>query len=145
VKAEIFGADSNTVAKKNIFLQKQREKDRRMARRVKLWIALADLFLDTVLDEGDFRHIAAGVLKSEFTADEVHDILWYEVFPELQANLRHPFGEWAGFSDKWLERNLRVAEVPPSTPPDPEDHITKEIRRCWIEVCRFLPPEFNKT
>lgn len=70
--------------------------------RIPLWIALSDFYLDTELQDSDFRYIAKIILESPYTFEEVKTINTYEVFPVLQSNLLQPAGEWAGFNEKWL-------------------------------------------
>ena len=67
-----------------------------------IWIALSEFYLDTELQDSDFRHIALTILESPYTLDEVKKINKYEVFPILQVNLLSVAGEWAGFDEAWL-------------------------------------------
>ena len=50
-----------------------------MARRGPLWKALAELFLDTELDDAHYRYVARQVRSSGFTPREVREILWDEL------------------------------------------------------------------
>src|ERR1700750_3479702 len=70
--------------------------------RTPLWIALSDFYLDTELQDSDFRYIAKTILESPYTFEEVKTINTYEIFPVLQSNLLQPAGEWACFNEKWL-------------------------------------------
>lgn len=67
-----------------------------------IWIALSEFYLDTELQDSDFRHIALTILESPYTLDEVKKINKYEVFPILHVNLLSMAGEWAGFDKEWL-------------------------------------------
>ncbi|KFF21870.1 hypothetical protein [Chryseobacterium sp. JM1] len=67
-----------------------------------IWIALSDFYLDTELQDSDFRYIVKTILESPYTFEEVKTINTYEIFPVLQSNLLQPAGEWAGFNEKWL-------------------------------------------
>jgi len=67
-----------------------------------IWIALSDFYLDTELQESDFRHIAFKIIESPYSFEKVEEINKYEIFPVLQANLMSVAGEWAGFNEKWL-------------------------------------------
>lgn len=71
-----------------------------------IWIALSDFYLDTELQDFDFRYIAKTILESPYTFEEVKTINTYEVFPVLQSNLLQPAGEWAGFNEKWLVKAI---------------------------------------
>ena len=70
--------------------------------RTPLWIALSDFYLDTELQDSDFRYIAKTILESPYTFEEVKTINTFEVFPVLQSNLLQPAGEWAGLNEKWM-------------------------------------------
>ncbi|WP_223607739.1 hypothetical protein [Chryseobacterium sp. OSA05B] len=70
--------------------------------RTPVWIALSDFYLDTELQDSDFRYIAKTILESPYTFEDVKTINTYEVFPVLQSNLLQPAGEWACFNEKWL-------------------------------------------
>jgi hypothetical protein len=67
-----------------------------------IWIALSAFYLDTELEDADFREIAFAILNSPYSLDEVKRINKYEVFPVLQSNLLSAAGVWAGFDEKWL-------------------------------------------
>lgn len=71
-----------------------------------IWIALSEFYLDTELQDSDFRHIAFIILDSPYTFEEVKTINKYEVFPILQANLLGVAGEWAGFDENWLVEKI---------------------------------------
>nr|WP_156924892.1 hypothetical protein [Marinomonas ushuaiensis] len=54
-------------------------------------------------------------MESGFKQEEVHNILWKEVFPAVGDNLRCVAGEWAGFNSEWLkERILSVTQEQPT-------------------------------
>ncbi|MBC7919695.1 MAG: hypothetical protein H7Z75_01250 [Ferruginibacter sp.] len=74
-------------------------------KRIPVWHALSEFYLDTELDDGDFDRIAAVLMKSGFTLEEAKQIDLYEVFPLLQPNLLSVAGEWTGFDEKWLNEN----------------------------------------
>jgi hypothetical protein len=67
-----------------------------------IWIALSEFYLDTELQDWDFRHIALTILESPYSLEEVKRINKYEVFPVLQINLLSTAGVWAGFDEEWL-------------------------------------------
>ena len=75
-------------------------------KRLPVWRALSDLFLDTELDQSDLQYIANRIRESGYTRQEVQEILWDEVFPALGDNLRITTGEWACFSDAWLQERI---------------------------------------
>lgn len=100
--------------------------------RLKIWRALSDLFLDTEIEDSTFKYIARAVSESGFSLSEVEDILWYEVYPVLESNLRSVAGVWEGWSDTWLLQNLPAAVRPAAIHGEPS--IIKEIKRCWLLV-----------
>lgn len=101
--------------------------------RLTLWIALSDLFLDTEVDERTVRHIAQTIDDSAFTLEQVEDILWYEVYPALESNLRSPAGMWSGWPDEWLKETIESTPRPASI--RGARSVINEIIRCWVLVC----------
>lgn len=75
-----------------------------IARRLPVWTALADLYLDTdaMLQVG---HISRTIAESDFDISEVQAILRWEVRPAFYRNLLQIAGEWAG----WHEDEVRCA------------------------------------
>lgn len=71
-----------------------------------IWIALSEFYLDTELQESDFKRIAFKINQSPYALDEVKDINKYEVFPVLQANSLSIAGDWAGFDEAWLVNKI---------------------------------------
>ena len=107
-----------------------------LERRRPLWEALSQLFLDTENQEADYRWIARCIRESGYTLSEVECVLWEEVFPVVEWNLRHPCGVWQGFRLEWLEQAIlgnqgkQFASQQPST--------ARFIREDWAKVCQFL-------
>lgn len=117
--------------------------------RLPLWKALSELFLDTELDDSDFKYIAHQVLRSNFSPREVNDILWNEVFPALGDNLRIVAGEWSGFRDRWLEE--RIVKVMSGVESGLVGYglitvrQTREIvAEAWHRVCEHLPEAYRR-
>lgn len=77
-----------------------------------LWIALSDLFLDTELQDYNYAYIAKAMKESEYSMDEIEDILMLEVFPVCIANLHSVAGEWAGFDEAWVCSTIIAAKRP---------------------------------
>jgi hypothetical protein len=71
-----------------------------------IWMAISEFYLDTKLQDADFRRIALIILESPYSFKEVKTINKYEVFPILQPNLLSPAGEWAGFDEDWLVEKI---------------------------------------
>ncbi|TZF96074.1 hypothetical protein FW781_11610 [Chryseobacterium panacisoli] len=71
-----------------------------------VWLALSDLYLDTELQEWQFQYMTGIFLKSPFSFEKIKKIDQYEIFPVLFSNLLNPAGEWAGFEEKRLVKNI---------------------------------------
>lgn len=74
-----------------------------IARRLPVWCALSDAFLDTELDERAYRQMAEVVCAQGFTAADSEAIFRDEVAPAVAYNLLSVAGEWAG----WPETTVR--------------------------------------
>ncbi len=111
-----------------------------MERRLNIWQALSEFFLDTELDETTYKYVVRAVTVSGYSRSEVKHILWQEVFPVLESNLRSVAGVWEGYPREWLKMNLQVSTntYPPSSSPE----IVTEINACWARLCELLPNEF---
>lgn len=100
--------------------------------KLKIWRALSDLFLDTEIEDYVFQYIARTVSECGLSLREAEDILWYEVYPVLEGNLRCVAGEWQGWSDDWLLQNLPARVRPNAIHGHPA--IIKEVKGCWQKV-----------
>lgn len=110
-------------------------------RRLALWRALSELFLDTEPDDVTFDYIARVVRESGYLPMQVKQVLWAELFPVLAGNLRSVAGEWAGWSDDWLLAHIKpVTELAPL---GGRGGVAREIRRCWQAVALRLPSDFE--
>lgn len=114
-----------------------------IAERRAVWIAQADLFLDTDVRLW-FAYIARVTAASKYTLEELEAICRDEVAPIVESNLLDIAGEWAGFPDEWLVNSIvsRLDEHPPA----PYRMDTDSIKQ-WRAVAhlvtrlRALPPE----
>ena len=70
--------------------------------RKSIWLALSEFYLDTELQDSDFRYIASKISESPYSIEEVKKINKYEIFPVLQVNLLSVAGVWSGFQEEWL-------------------------------------------
>ena len=111
------------------------------AERIEIWRALSDLFLDTEIDEVSFKYIARVIKNNNFTLSEVEHILWQEVYPVLEGNLRSVAGVWAGWPDEWLLQNMSISQEARPIHGDPS--IIGEIKRCWDQVLEQFPNSKN--
>ncbi|HDY98329.1 MAG TPA: hypothetical protein ENH72_07535 [Pseudomonas sabulinigri] len=118
-------------------------------KRIPLWSAFSELFLDTEVSTSTHTFIARQVLASELAPELVVDILWLEVFPALCDNLRSVAGEWAGFDEQWLcERILAVADrqVAAYSPLGlvAVNQVIDVVEVEWLACCAYLPTSFSK-
>ena len=67
-------------------------------RRLPVWHALSDLFLDTELQPDDYARIAGSLRTSGFRRAELRSILEEEVAPAFAFNLRDVAGEWCSWT-----------------------------------------------
>ena len=112
-----------------------------MTRRRPVWKAISNLFLDDELDERVYRNVAQTIEDSAYSPSEIDAILWDEVFPILEFNLRAIAGVWAGFSIEWLEDRI-VSDGPSSNACEYTESL-RIIQEEWARVCEFLPNEFR--
>ena len=98
-------------------------------RRVALWRALSELFLDTEPDTLTFDYVARVVLESGYRPEQVGQVLWAELYPVLAANLA------------WLLEHIRPASEPARQ--GGHGSAAREIRRCWAEIAARLPTGFS--
>ncbi|MGB6153793.1 MAG: hypothetical protein WBG48_17555 [Pricia sp.] len=73
-----------------------------------IWIALSALYLDTELQDYEFRHIARTINASPYDFEKVRNIDKYEVFPILYLNVFSVTGVWSGFDTDWLVKKIAV-------------------------------------
>ncbi len=74
--------------------------------RLPVWDALSEFFLDTELQDSDYKRIATVLAKSPYTTEEIENILRYEVYPPCHHNLLSVAGEWGGFDERWLVERI---------------------------------------
>ncbi|HPF57921.1 MAG TPA: hypothetical protein P5149_04835 [Candidatus Competibacteraceae bacterium] len=70
--------------------------------RLPVWNALSGLFLDTCLQDDDYKCIARALARSPYSENELWEILRFEVYPPCHRNLLCGAGAWAMFGDDWL-------------------------------------------
>lgn len=74
--------------------------------RLPVWDAIADLFLDTVVDAPMRKRIARELAASPFSMDALESIYRFEVAPVVHRNLKIVAGEWGGFGREWLGERI---------------------------------------
>lgn len=68
-------------------------------RRLPVWCALSDLFLDTEQRDEDYRAIARTLNESGYGKAELRQILDEEVAPAFAFNLFDIAGDWGGWTE----------------------------------------------
>ena len=108
-----------------------------LARRLPLWEAISRLFPDTALDELSSRSIARQISESGYSLPQAEAILWDEVFPIVECNMRDPAGVWDGFDMTWLQEQILHSKSTESAATRPR--VAEAIREKWAQVCRYFP------
>lgn len=72
--------------------------DAEVERRLPVWAAFADLFLDTEMQPSDYQRIALQLSVSGYSKDEMQRILSSEVAPAFVFNLEDVAGEWGAWA-----------------------------------------------
>lgn len=75
-------------------------------KRIDVWYALSDLYLDQELTESDFVSIASRLNQSGFSVLEIEKILFTEVHPALQFNLKQVAGQWGYFDKEFVVETI---------------------------------------
>ncbi|KAF3005262.1 hypothetical protein E8E14_006157 [Neopestalotiopsis sp. 37M] len=68
----------------------------------RIYVLLADLFLDSELRPEDARCLAGAIQPTDFTIAEIEHKIKAHLFPVLYPNLAGAAGQWAGFDEDWL-------------------------------------------
>jgi hypothetical protein len=87
--------------------------EEQLNRRVPVWSALADLFLDTQFDQPQYERIADICRKAGYPKEELREIFFREVAPAFAFNLFDIAGEWAGWPDDFVQSKI-LRELKPS-------------------------------
>ena len=76
-----------------------------ITRKMPVWHALSELFLDTELQPEDYRRISDRMSASGYSSEQLRQILEKEVAPAFVFNLLDVAGEWTPWSE------AQVAEI----------------------------------
>jgi len=95
-----------------------------------IWCTLSDLFLDTDISVS-LERISDVCAKSNFSIDEITDMLYSEVAPVCMPNLLTATEKWAGFDEEQLvERVSKYMNTRQST-------IKKLFKPKWGLIARL--------
>ena len=64
--------------------------------------AISEIFLDTELEDSDFKYIARQLIESGLSLSEIFSLYKYDVALLLDSNLKSIAGIWSGFNEEWL-------------------------------------------
>ncbi len=107
-------------------------------RRLPVWHALSDLFLDTELRPEDYTRIAASLSASSFKQMEIRTILEKEVAPAFVFNLVDVAGEWSAWSALQVRDivllSLRSRTGPSSLPWLKRRRSRRHIADIWSKI-----------
>lgn len=113
-------------------------------RRLPLWIAFSDLYLDTETGDSTYAAIARACHQSGYARQELRAILFDEVGPAFCGNLLQVAGEWAMFSAEEVELALRKQRLHHRKFPWPfRRMLTRYTEEQWCTVEHWLdrPPQ----
>lgn len=99
-----------------------------ITRRLPLWEALGNLYLDTKSDTF-VPLVVKAAQEAGFSLDEVEHILKWEVRPALYFNYIDGAGEWAGWNSEWLVQRIL-------------DCMGKRSDALLLGETRFMPDEW---
>ncbi len=106
-----------------------------------MWIALADLYLDTDV-RLSYAYILRALFDSPYSIEELRAILDNEVAPVVEGNLLSVAGEWGAFDEEWLvskaAARLGKKRWTPSLVDIGEDW---DVLSGLLRRLRVLPPE----
>ncbi|HSF11437.1 MAG TPA: hypothetical protein VLA50_00555 [Erythrobacter sp.] len=112
--------------------------DAEIARRLPVWTALSELFLDQELQPSDYRRIAAVIDQSGYSPVEAEKMLRNEVAPAFVVNLWSVAGEWQGWPEEYVRE--RVLEKRGSTFAQLTTRLfnNRLLASEWANVAAFL-------
>ena len=111
--------------------------------RLSIWRSLSELFLDTEIDLTIYQAIARKIQQSDYSIEQVENILWAEVYPVLKQNLASPAGIWDGWSDSWLIENIEAHDDPGIVRENSiysSCTISNEINQHWQQIKKLIDP-----
>lgn len=74
--------------------------------RTPVWVAMAELYLDTELTDSTIYYIARTCASSPYSERELERIMFAEVWPALCPNLLDVAGEWAGWDEDFVQQKV---------------------------------------
>ena len=112
--------------------------DEEIARRLPVWSALSDTFLDTELDDHNYHNIAELISEAGYTKEELETIYRAEVEPAFSYNLLSPAGEWAGWPEEFVAERVMACRKSSETQARPRIVMRDHVKNEWIKISRAL-------
>jgi hypothetical protein len=109
-----------------------------IARRLPVWCALSDAFLDTELDAHTYRHMAEVIRTQGFTAAEAEAIFREEVAPAFAYNLWSVAGEWAGWPEATVRERVLAGESGPLAALVNRIALGRYLDEEWARIAAYL-------
>lgn len=99
-----------------------------ISKRKPIWLALSEFYLDTELNEADFKRIAEILKESGYSFRELKQINYEEVAPVVSPNTLTVAGEWSGFDEEWL-----IEEIVKKINQEKRNSIFNKIYKKYID------------
>lgn len=109
-----------------------------IARRLPVWCALSDAFLDTELDQRAYRHIAKVIRAQGFGAAEGEAIFRDEVAPAFAYNLWSVAGEWAGWPETTVRERVLAGKYGPLATLVNAAMLARHLDEEWARIAAHL-------
>lgn len=78
-------------------------------KRKPIWKAFSFLYLDTELQDLDYKLIAEQLTESRKPIEYLKEIELFEVFPNVASNLSAVAGVWDEFDEDWLNKQCEAS------------------------------------
>ena len=115
-----------------------------IARRLPVWHALSDLFLDTEQQPEDYERIAGVLQRSGYSRDALKAIFEDEVAPAFVFNLLDVAGEWTSWTEGQVrEITLRSLASDGKLPPMrwlQRQIYARHVQEDWEKLAALLAP-----
>ncbi len=110
-----------------------------MRRRLPVWIALSDLYLDNETQPYEYKHMARVCCASGYAREELRSILFDEVGPVFGHNLLQTAGQWGGWPADVVEGAMRrQVERPKTFPWLRRGFLTRYTADQWAVLASWL-------
>jgi hypothetical protein len=114
-----------------------------MMARLPIWHAMSDLFLDTELQETDYRYIARQLAASGKSPSELRLIFDTEVVPAFSFNLVDPAGVWSGWAEPDVMRIMSRYFAEGPLLPVETGYLNRFAEQAWRALTPYLSSNRN--